>query len=299
MKTSLPALLVLGLTLGCGPAARGLARDTTPGIIEGGVEAIVDEETQKTLVRGIDEEIIAEKTDRLLSGALDGALRALDDERSEDLRRGVAALTGEIVDESFSRLTSDENRDKVRAGVRGMMRDMIGAVADQSREELDGKNIGAMLSGGTRELAKQATLGFQDAIDETRAKKEAGRLPDHRGNVLDAAGRAAEGWSTLLWLAVAGIAGFAVALLGVMLLRARRSRITRDELARRDDALIALAGAIKATEGQPWSADLRTALKDALRDDERGDYLRKVLRENRDLRLSPAAARERPPADHG
>lgn len=277
MKSSvlIPVLVIL---TGCATTMRDVAREATPGVVEGGIDGAVDPQNQRKLAYGIDDELVAEATDRAMSGVVDGAMRSLEDPaRREEVRKQVGELLkdvklpltidglsrssmGDVVDESLARLTSEENREL----------------------------LGKTFSISARELAKQATLGFQDAIDETRAKKDAGHLSDKEGNVLDAAARAAEDGPGYMMVASAGLGGFAAALIGAILLAARRARASRGELAQRDEALLALARAIKSTEAEPWSPALRRAIKKAIRDEEGGDYLRKLLRENRELRLADA-----------
>jgi hypothetical protein len=294
-----------GSLVGCGPALRDIARETTPGVVEGGVEGVADRENQRKLAEGIDDELVAEATDCVVSGVVEGAMAALEDPtRRELVRARIGELVGEsrvpltltidtlnketigdTVDEAIARLSSEGNQEKVRATTRTLVKDVISAAMEQGEAELRGEDLGGVFALGTRELAKQATLGFQDAIDETRAKKEAGHLSEKEGNVLDAAAKAAEGGPGFMWLGIAGAGGFAVALIGAILLTARRTRFSHAELARRDDALLVVARAIKSTEGEAWSPHLRRALKNAIRDEEGGDYLRKLLRDHRELRL--------------
>lgn len=305
---------VLAVLLGCGPALRDVASDATPGVVEGTVDGVVDPENQKKLAYGIDDALVAEATDRMVSGIVDGAMQSLEDpKRREELRALVGELVGDgrvpltltidsinrstvgdTVDEAITRMSSEPNQEQVREVTRLLVKEVIGTAVRSARQEVDTEGVGETLSAATREMAKQATLGFQDAIDETRAKKDAGHLPERKGNVLDAAARAAEQGSSYLTLAVAALGGFAAALLGAVLLGTRRSRASRGELARRDEALLILARAIKSTEGEAWSPALRRAIKEAVRDEEGGDYLRKLLREHRELRLGTT---DREPAD--
>jgi hypothetical protein len=91
---------------------------------------------------------------------------------------------------------------------------LVHVAAASVRKELASTHVDQdQMASVTRELAKQATLGFQDALDEVRRAREAGAKGEGEGSVLWAATEAAESGDDLMW-----VLGILVALLLVAVL---------------------------------------------------------------------------------
>src|SRR5690606_2586286 len=113
----------------------------------------------------IDPEMVEEATEKTVSGSMDGMVAALsEEERQEQLAAAMRPLVASLVDSSVDSALNDENLARIR------------------------------------ELAKQATLGFQDAIDEVQEQKEEGTIPQDEGNVLTAADEVAESGDVVLYV---------------------------------------------------------------------------------------------------
>jgi hypothetical protein len=99
-------------------------------------------------------------------------------------------------------------------------------------------------------------------------------------------GQAAEEGGNALILLGIGAGVFALIVVLTLLWAARRSKVHREELAQRDGALILLANAIKASEEEPWAPELKKVLRRTARDNDGAQYLRRVLHDRPELRLS-------------
>lgn len=277
----LACAVALSQLVGCAGIVRDMAEEATPAVVEGGVKAISDPETQQKLVAGIDERVVGEGTDRLVSGLVDGTLASIGDPvRRERLRQEIGAMArgfslsmshdgvnahalGDVVDESISRLSSPENQAALRSVTRSVMADAIAGAFEQTSKELGDTDV-TLLMPVARELSKQAALGVQDAVTESQQRKDAGTAPD-QGNVLAAAGEAAESGSDLLWVAIAGLVVFGAAVLGTIVWAARRQRGLQAELHRRDDVLLGLVASIAGRETAPTFGEVESVLREVLR----------------------------------
>jgi hypothetical protein len=271
-------------SLGCGAAAADLLRQATPAGIEGAVEATTDPALQQKIVDSIEPERVAEGTEALTAGMTDGVLDALEEPRRQQRIAGAMnAAVGGTLDAALSSALSEGNQGRVRQLVRGMVHDAVSTSFQTARAEMQG---GDTLGASVREVTKQATLGFQDAIDETRRKKESGAMGEDEGNVLSAAGKAAEEGGRALTIAGVGLGVFAIILLLVIIWAVKRRRSHRQEVADRDAALELLAETIKATKDEDWSPELQASLRRAAREHGGGaQHLSKVLRGQLDLQL--------------
>jgi len=199
---ALPSLLLALICCSCSAVTKKVARDATPEAIEAGLEAGTSEETQEKLVEAIEPERVEQATEKLAAGATDGWASAMgEDERQARVAAAVTPVVASLVQESMQTALGDEHLVRIR------------------------------------ELAKQATLGFQDAIDEVAQKREEGAIPSDRGNVLEAVDKVAEGGDRWLY-ALGALAALLAALLGAGIAWAigRKRRYDR-EAARRDQAL--------------------------------------------------------------
>jgi hypothetical protein len=266
MRFDVASVLLAVSLSGCAAAARDVAREATPAAVSGGVEALTEPQLQEKVVQSIDEKRVAEATHRLVGGAVDGTMRALSDpERGRELRtkldglgRGVTDSAGDVVDVSIERLTSPANQEKLRSTAQSVVSEAITGAFAQTRSELAGTDMSG-LGAIAREISKQAALGVQDAVNEAQAREDRAKQ-DGKGNVLAAAGEAVEKGPNILWLAIAGVAAFAVALLGTILWAGRRQRSLQAELHRRDDALLGLVASLQGSDRKPTFDELEQLL---------------------------------------
>lgn len=302
--------LAVAPSFGCGALAHDVAREATPGVIEGAADAVADPQTQRRVADGIDPEVVQAMTGKVVDGAVDGTLDALSDPaRKERLRKEFVDVTrgfqlpmsiahidpdtmANVLDASVDRLTTPERMMAFRAGVGLLVREVVSSGFAQAREELGRTDVEGGASQGARDLAKQMTLGFQDAIDENARRKKSGELSDDEGNVLDSVDRAGSG---LLWVPIgAAVAVLLVAgLIGAIIWAGRRVRASRADVAHRDQALAALMEVLTATDDKPWSREFRSMLSDKLHDRENVDHLRRLLKA-RPASLNPEPARPEP-----
>lgn len=187
---------------GCSSLTKQVARDATPVAVQSGMKTVMSDENQQATVEAIDPERVEQATEKLAAGATDGLVNALgEEERQERMAEALEPMVSSIVDTAMAQALSDDQLLRVR------------------------------------ELAKQATLGFQDAIDEVKTKKEQGTIPEDQGNVLETADDLAETGDVTFYL----IAAFAALLFLILVVGAiwalRRKRKYELEGARRDQAL--------------------------------------------------------------
>jgi hypothetical protein len=186
-------LLAVGLStfscLGCGSLTKQVARNATPVAVESGMKTALSDESQDAVVEAIDSERVEHATEKFAAGTIDGFVNALaEEERQERLAGSMEPMVSSLVNTAMAEALSDEQLLRIR------------------------------------ELAKQATLGFQDAIDEVKTKKERGTIPEDQANVLEAADDLAEtGDVTLYSLAtLAALLFFLLVAGAIWALRGRR-----------------------------------------------------------------------------
>jgi len=203
---------------GCASLTKKVARDATPEAINSGIQAGVSEENQEAIVNSIEPDRIEQATEQVAAATTDGWTQAMaSQDRQADITQAIAPIVAALVDQSVDRALSDEHLARIR------------------------------------ELAKQATLGFQDAIDEVSKKQESGEIPSDEGNVLEAVDNLAEEGGKTLY-----VVGAIAALLALLLALAvawgfRRRRRYERELGRRNEALEA-AMRLLAQHGMPFKA---------------------------------------------
>jgi hypothetical protein len=268
--------LALGLmaSTGCAAAARDLARQTTPAVVDGVVEGMSDPGNQRQLAYNLQQDAIEEAVKRSLAGALDGTIESLSD---EDRQERMKALMGEVqkmtnqmvastLDTALSSMLSEKVEKRVRSMLTGIVADMIVTVSKTMGDQLKLTDEGVeKMSLAARAVTKQVTLGVQDAIDETHSAKEKGDLPKGHGSVLWAAGEVAESGNTLVYGMVAAIAALGAALIVMFVVFSRRFRSHKSELEKRENALAMVTEALEQSADKPWSAELNDALRERLR----------------------------------
>jgi|GEM_PF-5149894 len=160
----------------CSGVTKQVARDATPVAVDSGIEAGVSDKNQEAVVQAIEPERVERATEKVAAGATDGWTNAMgEEERQARVAAAMAPIVASLVHESLETALSDEQLARVR------------------------------------ELAKQATLGFQDAIDEVTEKRDQGAMPLSKGNVLEAVDQIAESGGTALY--VVGALAFVLAVL--------------------------------------------------------------------------------------
>ncbi len=213
----------------------------------------------------------------MVSNSMDAALQQA---LSPENQARMASLVAAVLERSVITLAASVNSG-LRPTMRTVLREDIGPAL---RDALRDKDTQQGLADTMRLLTRQAVLGMQDGFAEIDARTKAGSGPPTLMSRLQVL--AADGSTLTRWIAV--VLAILVALLAVWLFRTRtRVSHATKETARRESALLSLAQALKATEARPWSHELREVLDEALRDDEKAEYLHELWRKNKAVRLAP------------
>lgn len=286
-------------TTGCAGTVEDLARQTTPAVVDGAIEGVADPQNQRKLAYNLQEDAIEEAVKRATAGMLDGAMQTLSEEERQaqmkalmaEVQKATNQMIASSLDTALNSMLNEKTEKRIRAMLVAIVTDMMVTVIKTARTELtpspeaiDGVAFAA------RKVTKEVTLGFQDAIDETHTAKEQGDLPKGHGSVLWAAGEVAESGNALIYGLGAAIGALAIALVAMFVWFSRRFKASQSELEKREEALVLVTEAIKSTEEMPWAAELQSALKQKLRDQEGGDYMRNLLKKRQDLRFRPKHA---------
>jgi len=223
-KTFTTGLLILGVVAissccGCGALTRQVARDATPAAVDSGIQAGVSDENQETIVQAIDPERVERATEKVAGAVTDGWTNAMDqDERQARIALAVTPVMAKLVSESIEVALTDEHLTRVR------------------------------------ELAKQATLGFQDAIDEVSEQRDLGTIPSDRGNVLEAVDELAEGGQGTLYV-IGAIALALAVLLGVGVVWALKRKRRHEQESVRQSQALAAAVRVLSRKGVPMDEE--------------------------------------------
>ncbi|MBK8171897.1 MAG: hypothetical protein IPK60_16320 [Sandaracinaceae bacterium] len=217
----------------------------------------------------------------------------------------IVSMVGRTVDASISHALSEGNQDRIAEAVANIARQSVSAVAaafmeevrpqiramlredlmPAMRETLNDPQLQQAIGATTRTLTAQVVLGMQDAFEQIDVRHERGQ---GRDTILTELQEMAQSGTNMVRWAAIGLAGLAVLLIAWLLRTRAKANAAAKEADRREAALLVLAQAIKSTEGQPWSPELRSVLKEAFRDNEHGDYIRQLLRKQQNLRLGSA-----------
>lgn len=298
------------LSIGCASTVRQAAKEAAPAAVEGAVEEAEDPETRDDLARIIADPGIRDATTQLAQALTEGVVLGLaDPERGarmqqvidqmvmrvgsalarsvqRDIGPELAVAFSGAVDLALQRALSEDNQARMQELARALSHGVVQGMGESLIDPATGLPrpgyepiIGAL----AREVTRQAAFGFEDAVQEARAT--AGES-DERGQVLAAMGALADFALLVPTLLVAGLIlilllGAAALIWAVMRLRHHR-RVAHA----REAAALALARAIKDTEGRAWSDELRAHIARAERED---PELRELLREHRELELRPRA----------
>ncbi|MCC6748791.1 MAG: hypothetical protein IT371_14115 [Deltaproteobacteria bacterium] len=282
---SLAVVVLAALHLGCGPMFGKMAREATPGVVAGAVKGLADPKLQREMLAGIDEERVKTLTARVSAGIVDGLLDTLEDpSRRARLEAIVAGLTekaaGTAVEAMLARALDERLQGRLRLAMRATVTELVTAVFDTvgaraGSAEARSKAFGA----AAHEIAKQATLGFQEALDDTRRDRESGKMRKGEGALLIAAGNASQTGHRILWTLGLGLGALAFGLGLTLTWAIRKNRLRRSELAQRDGALRLLTEAITSAAKLPGADGLQAVLKTSVRDRAGGEHLRKLLGE--------------------
>jgi len=223
------------------------------------------------VVAAVDENRVKALTAKLSAGFVDGVLDSLE----EPSRR---ARLEAIVNGIASKAAGSATDAVLRAGPRrrGRGAHAPGHERDAARPAEGGRLRGAdegLRGRGARDR-QQATLGFQDALDDTRRDRasrqdaEGGRSDRNRSEQrVQTGGRILwtleSAWAHSRWASPNALLG-------------HRKPAARSEVQQRDNALILLTDALKSTAAQPGSQELRDVLKASMRDRAGAEHIRKV-----------------------
>lgn len=301
---------------GCGGAIKQAAQEATPAAVEEAADEAQDPETRNNIAQLMADPQIRDATAGLSEAVVGGALVGLSDaERAAQLQRvtdafvatvgaavarslrndvgpQLSATFSEAVDRSLARALDAETEARVSAMALAVTRGAMQGFGELVVDPTTGRAspfLSHMMGQFAREMARQGAFGFDEAVREAeRGHADAdGRLD---GGVLAAAGRMSD-WAIALPPLLIGALAF-LALGGAVLLGLALWRLQHHRRMSRahEEAALALARAIKATESAAWSDELRSHIARATRDDAGGAELRQLLRDHAELRLRPRDA---------
>lgn len=304
--------------LGCGAAVTQAAKEAAPAAVEGAAEEAKDPQTRDNLATLLGDPEIHEAAARLSRAIVDGALSSLGEpERSAEIQRLAAAiasnmgaafgrslerdigprmtaLIAEAVGASLERALDTRTEQRVEALAQAMGRGALRGIGESMFDPMTGEPSPAfalMIGRVAREVTRQAAFGFDDAVQDAENNDVP---PDGEAQVLAAIGRSSRWLLALPALVVIGAVLLGALLLGALLWTLLRLRHHRRLSRAHEDAALALARAIKETEGATWSDELRQHIASATRGSAGGDELERLLREHGELRLRPRAEPRHP-----
>jgi hypothetical protein len=302
-------------TAGCASTVKQAAKEAAPAAVEEAGEEARDPKTRHNLAQVLGDPQIREATASLAQAIVDGALAGLTEkERVAELQRLTDAFVGTVgsalarslqndigpqisatfadaVDRSLSRALDSHTEERLQAVAVAVTRAAMQSLGEGMIDPTTGQTAPLMshvMGQFAREVTRQGAFGFQDAVRQAELGFDSAGIGGRReGGVLAAAGRISDlalAFPPLLLggLVVVMFAGCVA--LGLALWRLRHHRRLSQS---HEDAALALARAIKATENAAWSEELRRHIARATRDDAGGDQLRKLLREHAELKLHP------------
>jgi hypothetical protein len=280
---SLAAVALAGMHIGCGYMMRDVAREVTPAVVAGAAKGIADPETQRLMVAAVDEGRVKTVSARLSAGMIDATLDTLEDParraRLEAIVTGLTAkAAGTAVDSMLARALDDKVQVRMRLAMRAAVADLITVIFETVASKTGSPEERTKAFGAAaHEIAKQATLGVQDALDDTRRDRASGKMKIKDGALLLAANSASRTGDRILWTLGIGLGTVALGLGLTLIWAIRKNRLRRSELEQRDGALLLLTEAIKSTATLPWADELQTVLRTSIRDRPGSESIRKVL----------------------
>ncbi|HEY2407542.1 MAG TPA: hypothetical protein VGI10_16150 [Polyangiaceae bacterium] len=308
------ALIFLGAFLGlsCAESVRDAARTATPAAVRGSLEGLHDPQSRQLLAEFLRDPEIREASAELARSIADGALAGLTDlegdrkmQAATDVfvdRFGAAvakslhsqigpelsAIVVRSVNDSLQAAFSPDNQKLARQFASGLApAPQRGGDAGNPADKTDPQRD-TPAERFARSLARSAALGVQDAVHQSVQKEDVGNKQS--GDILAFAGKSADHGVRLLWVLGVSAGVFALVAIGAILWALSRTRRYRLESSAHEQAALLIARAIKAAEGAPWAAELKEHLKQAMRDDEGAEHLRRLLRRHSDVRLTGSRA---------
>ncbi|HEY4158456.1 MAG TPA: hypothetical protein VGM29_10170 [Polyangiaceae bacterium] len=312
-RRSVFALVVVGAFLGlsCAESVRDAARTATPAAVRGSLEGLHDPQSRRLLAEFLRDPEIREASGELARSITDGALSGLMDlegdrkmQAATDVfvdRFGAAvarslhsqigpelsAIVVRSVNDSLAAAFSPDNQKLARRFASGLAPPQRGGDAGNPADKTDPQRD-SPAERLARSLARSAALGVQDAVHQSVQKEDVGHKQS--GDILAFAGKSADHGVRLLWLLGVSAGVFALTAIGAILWALSRTRRYRLESSAHEQAALLVARAIKAAEGAPWAAELKEHLKQAMRDDDGAEHLRRLLRRHSDVRLTGSRA---------
>lgn len=269
------AIALLTCSASCASTVKDYSREVVPGVVGGAVDGIADPTNQDKLAYNLQEDAVREATKRISAGVVDGAVDTLThEERKRRLDAFAVELQGmtqrmvqSSVASAVEEALGEKTQGKIRGLLRGVLSDMVATLftsisaqlgTPEERLEAIGKSA--------REISKQVTLGFQEAVDDTRIARERGQLSEDRGALLEAAGNIPKS-SNVVAIGLGGALVLVVgALIAMFVMFSRRFKLHAAELEERDATLRLVSEAIKSTEKEPWAKDLQRVMRDRAAD---------------------------------
>jgi hypothetical protein len=271
--------------VGCAAMMRDAAEEVTPAVIASAAKELADPNTQRQMVAAIDEGRVQTVAARLSAGFVDGVLDTLEDParraRLEAILNGLAATAaGAATDAILARALDEKVQVRMRLAMRATVTDLITVIFETVDSKIGSPEGRSNAFGAAaHDIAKQATLGFQEALDDTRRERASGTMAQEDGALLIAAGNASQTGNRILWTLGIGLGAVVLGLVITLIWAIRKNRLRRSELQERDGALVLLTEAIKSTATRPWADEFNTVLKTSIRDRAGGEHIRKVLGE--------------------
>jgi hypothetical protein len=297
---------------GCAGTVKQAAKDAAPAAVEGAVDEAQDPETRNNIAQILADPQIRAATADMAEAVIDGALRGVTDPEQaarlervtnlfvtqvgsalatslqRDIGPALASTFANAVEGSLAGALDGDTEARLQALAVAVSRGTLHGVGE-SMLDMNGQASPALsyvVGQFARGVTREAAFGFQDAVTLSVQRDAEGHT---RGDVLATVGRLSDLLRLgpillvggLLLLLALGAAGLLWALLSLR----RQRRLSRAH----EDAALALARAIKATENAAWSDELRAHLARATDDDAGGEPLRRLLRDHAELKLSPRA----------
>lgn len=307
--------------MGCAGAIKQAAKEATPAAVEGAVEEAQDPRTRNNVADILADPEIQRASSGLAEAIVGGALESLSDaERAAELQRLTDDLVGtvggavarslredigpqlsatfaEAVDRSLARALDADTEQRLAAlslaVTRGAMQGFGEAVVDPTTGRAS-PLLSHMLGQLAREVTHQGAFGFAEAVQEAEHGRADGLGGPVDGGVLAALGRMSTLALALPPLLIAGLLLLALGGSVALALALWRLRHHRRMSRAHEEATLALARAIQATEKAAWSDELRSHIARATRDDAGGAELRRLLRDHAELGLGPRDGPPRP-----
>jgi hypothetical protein len=297
--------LAVGGALGCAETVQQTAKSAAPAAIEGAVEEAKEPDTRSDIATVLADPQIRSAASSLSSAIVAGAFDGLtDEERSRELRRVTDALVttfgasmarslrddigpqlsasvAEAIDRSIERALDAKTEQRIEAltlaATRGALRGAGEALVDADGQLAPawGQALGQIARGA----AHEAAFGFDDAVRLARDDEVEG------APVLAALGTLSTLTRLLPLLVAGGLVLFVLLCALPLAWSLFRLQQLRRQAQAHEEAALALARAIKATEPMAWSNELREHIARSTRGSAGAAELEQLLREHAELRL--------------